>query len=165
MDRIEVRPATAADQPALVPLFHEMERFYQGPAAIDPETVARRLTAGVFASGAPAEILIAERGGRLAGFACFSTIFPGKGLSLQFYLKDLFVGDGDRRSGVGAALIRALARLARTRGVGKILWSTGNDNAAAQRFYNGLGSKIRQSVGYILEEDEIQRLAEQADGR
>jgi Acetyltransferase (GNAT) family len=45
-------------------------------------------------------ILLAYENERIAGFACFSAIYPGPGLTSGFFLKDLYVRHNRRGSGL-----------------------------------------------------------------
>src|SRR5882672_3434995 len=138
---INVRPAAAADLPALTALFHEMEVHYDGPAIAPPESAIRAaLERHVFAPGSRIDLLVAEAGGRLLGFAFVSTLFPAARCTPALFLKDIFVSADERSSGVGRALMRAVARLAATRGCSRINWNTARDNAAALAFYAKLGA-------------------------
>ena len=139
---IDVRPATAADLPALVALFHEMEVHYDGPAAAPAEAVIRAaLERQVFAPEARIDLLVAESGDGLLGLAFLSTLFPAAHCTPALFVKDIFVSPGARSRGVGRALMRAVARLAVARGCSRVNWNTARDNAAALAFYARLGAR------------------------
>src|SRR6185295_19455047 len=94
---IDVRPAAAADLPALAALFHEMEVHYDGPAAAPAEAVIRAaLERHVFAPEARIDLLVADAGGRLLGFALLSTLFPAAHCTPALFVKDIFVSAGER---------------------------------------------------------------------
>jgi GNAT superfamily N-acetyltransferase len=57
------------------------------------------------------------------------------------YLEDLFVDPVARRSGVGRALIEALAAEGRQAGWRRIYWRTAADNATAQALYDRLARR------------------------
>jgi ribosomal protein S18 acetylase RimI-like enzyme len=134
MTELTLRLAAEHDRPALARLMIEMQRHYNAPhpPGADIEAQLAALPAGV-------EILLAARGGRLAGLSAFSTIFPGPGLTGGFFLKDLYVAASDRSEGVGLALMRGLAALAWGRGLSRIDWTVGKDNLGAVAFYDSLG--------------------------
>ncbi|MCA9647432.1 MAG: GNAT family N-acetyltransferase, partial [Myxococcales bacterium] len=56
------------------------------------------------------------------------------------YLEDLFVRESARKSGVGGALLVALARIAVERGYARMEWSVLDWNQLAIDFYKGLGA-------------------------
>lgn len=139
---IDVRPATAADLPALVALFHEMEVHYDGPAAAPAAAVIHAaLERHVFAPEARIDLLVADAAGRLLGLAFVSTLFPAAHCTPALFVKDIFVSAGARSRGVGRALMRAVARLAVARGCSRVNWNTARVNAAALAFYARLGAR------------------------
>jgi GNAT superfamily N-acetyltransferase len=86
-------------------------------------------------------ILIAYENDRIAGFACFSAIYPGPGLTSGFFLKELYVRRNRRRSGLGKRLIARLAAMARQEGHARIDWTVDTDDLRLQQFYETLGGR------------------------
>jgi len=95
--------------------------------------------------------LVADDGGRLAGFAILNPYFPGPRLTHGLYLKELYVTQAARSAGVGEKLIEAIRTLAKKRGDTRVLWTTGEDNKGAQRFYDRLGMRREKKVYYVME--------------
>ncbi|TGD94865.1 GNAT family N-acetyltransferase [Methylobacterium nonmethylotrophicum] len=93
-------------------------------------------------AGRPAgtEILVAEDGAALAGFAAFSAIYPGPGLAGGLFLKELFVGAAHRGAGHGRALVRAVAAEAVVRGLKRVDWTADAGRPELLAFYEGLGA-------------------------
>ena len=89
-----------------------------------------------------AEVLIAHLDEVPVGFALFfhsfSTFLARRGL----WLEDLFVYPDHRGAGIGRALLRAVAAIARDRGCGRFEWSVLDWNAPAIRFYESLGATV-----------------------
>jgi len=89
-----------------------------------------------------AEVLIARLDDVPVGFALFfhtfSTFLARRGL----WLEDLFVYPEHRGAGIGKALLRAVAAVARDRRCGRFEWSVLDWNAPALRFYEGLGATV-----------------------
>lgn len=87
-----------------------------------------------------AEVLIAESGAEVAGFALFfhsfSTFLGRPGI----YLEDLYVRPAFRGRGMGKAILVHLAKLARERGCGRLEWSVLDWNEPSIRFYESLGA-------------------------
>jgi GNAT superfamily N-acetyltransferase len=162
---VTVRPATAADLSALTVLFHEMEVHYDGPAAAPIEAKIRAsLERHVFAPEAHIDLLVAEAAGRLLGFAFASTLFPAAHCTPALFLKDIFISAAERSQGVGLALMRAVARLAVSRGCSRINWNAARDNAAALAFYAGLGARPWDNVVSLrLDGPALVRLAGDGD--
>jgi GNAT superfamily N-acetyltransferase len=144
---IETRLAKPADLAALTALFREMEVHYDGPAAAPTEAEIRTaLERHVFAAEARVDLLVAEADSRLLGLAFVSTLFPAARCTPALFLKDIFVSAEERSRGVGRALMRAVARLAVTRGCSRINWNAARGNAAALAFYAKLGARPWDNV-------------------
>ena len=98
--------------------------------------------------------------GEEIGFALFfhnfSTFLGKSGL----YLEDLFIHPEKRGKGVGTAVFRELARIARERGYGRMEWSCLNWNESGIQFYYSLGAEaMSEWTVYRLTEDGIAKLA------
>ena len=102
----------------------------------DPALLERHL----FGPRPYAEAVVAEAGSELIGFALFfhnySTWLTRPGL----YLEDLYVRPESRGLGAGKALLAHLARLAVSRGCGRMEWSVLTWNEPAIGFYRALGA-------------------------
>lgn len=87
-----------------------------------------------------AEVLFVCENGTEVGFALFfhnfSTFLGRAGI----YLEDLFVDPAHRGKGYGTALIRELARIAVTRGCGRLEWCCLDWNEPSIEFYKSLGA-------------------------
>jgi GNAT superfamily N-acetyltransferase len=135
-----LRPAEPRDAPALhrlivaLAVYEKLEHLVRAT----PETVREQLFGGTPA----AEAVVAERDGRVVGFALFfanfSTFLARPGL----YLEDLFVEPEERGRGTGQALLVHLARLAVARGAGRFEWSVLDWNAPAIAFYESMGATV-----------------------
>ncbi|MFK0334963.1 GNAT family N-acetyltransferase [Rhizobium sp. NPDC090275] len=138
-----IRPLKPSDRSAWEPLWTGYQRFYE--VAIPEETTD--LTWGRFHDPAePMHALGAFDGdGRLVGIvhAIFhrSTWLP----KWTCYLQDLYVDDSQRGLGTGAALIEAVADLAREHGAGRLYWMTHETNATARKLYD----RIAERSGFI----------------
>lgn len=110
-----------------------------------------------------AEVLIGEIDGRPQGFALFFhnfSTFEGKP---GVYLEDLFVRPGARGSGLGKALLAALARIAVERDCARLEWWVLDWNDPAIQFYKKLGAKpMDEWTTFRVDSDALQQLAEQA---
>ena len=130
-------PRDAADLHRLVVALAEYERLLHLVQAT-PETIREQL----FGARPAAEAIVAERGGRVVGFALFfanfSTFLARPGL----YLEDLFVEPDERGRGTGKALLLHMARLAVARGAGRFEWSVLDWNASAIAFYESMGATV-----------------------
>ena len=146
---IRVRERTPADDPALARLLAEMQAYYQRPC---PRRDA--LLGDLAALPAGVTILIAETDA-LAGFAAFSPIYPGPGLSSGLFLKEVFVSSRFRGIGVGTALMRAVAAYAVEHGHKRVDWTADRFKPELLDYY--------QSLGALKQEDKVFfRLMDQA---
>ena len=155
---LNIRPATRADAPVIASLVRELADYEKllDEAKATPEDFLRELE-----SPTPViHVLIAEWQGEPAGFALyffnFSTFVGRPGL----YLEDLFVRPAQRSHGIGRALLRALARIAKDRGCGRMEWAVLDWNEPALRFYQSLDARqMNEWIIHRLTPVEIARLA------
>ena len=156
---IEIRFATKDDVPLLrefISALAEYEKL-RHECFVTEEKLARTL----FGEKAAAEALIAYFDGQPAGFALFfqnySTFLAQAGL----YLEDLFVKPELRRRGIGQALFRRLAQIARERGCGRFEWSALDWNTTAIHFYQRMGAKaMSEWTVFRLTGDALARAAD-----
>jgi GNAT superfamily N-acetyltransferase len=158
---LTIRPAVPADAEDIVAMVRELALFEREPlanVAASPADIRR----DCFDGNPRAEVLIGEMGGRVAGFVLFfhnySTWLARTGL----YIEDLYVRETARGTGLGRALLAAVARLAIARGCRRLDLSVLHWNPA-RKFYERLGfQEMTDWQPYRLEGDALTRLAEQA---
>ena len=160
---LNIRPATRADAPVIASLVRELADYEKllDEAKATPEDFLRELDS----PNPVVHVLIAEWQGEPAGFALyffnFSTFVGRPGL----YLEDLFVRPAQRKHGIGRALLRALARIARERGCGRMEWAVLDWNEPALRFYQSLDARpMKEWIIHRLTPVEIARLAAEGGG-
>lgn len=158
---LNIRPATAADAATIASLVRELAEYEKlaHEAKARPEDFARELSA----ANPVIRVLIAEWDGEPVGFALyffnFSTFVGRPGL----YLEDLFVRPALRSKGIGRALLRALARIARERDCGRMEWAVLDWNEPALRFYRSLGARqMNEWIVHRLTPVEIGKLADES---
>lgn len=155
---IDITPATVADVPLVlrfIKALAEYERMTDHVVATE-ESVRESL----FGGRPSAEAAIARVNGDPVGFAVwfynYSTFLSRPGL----YLEDLFVLPECRGRGVGRALLQHLARVAVSRGCGRLEWAVLDWNDLAIRFYLSLGAQpMSEWTVYRLTGDSLKRLA------
>jgi GNAT superfamily N-acetyltransferase len=158
-----IRRALPPDAPSLHALIRELAAYEK--LAHEVVCTVEALTDSLFGGDRPAaEALVAEEeeeeGERIVGFALFfqnySTFLGRSGL----YLEDLFVLPSHRRKGYGKDLLRALARLAVERKLGRFEWAVLDWNEPAKRFYESLGAREMSDWRiYRVTGDALVRLA------
>jgi len=134
-----IRSATPADVPLILGFIRDLAVYEK----LAHEVVATEaaLQSTLFGSPPAAHVVIAEVESAPAGFALYffnySTFLARPGL----YLEDLFVKPEFRGVGTGKALLLHLAKIANTRGCGRMEWSVLDWNEPAIKFYESLGAK------------------------
>jgi GNAT superfamily N-acetyltransferase len=142
MDNVRIVPASERDVPQILELIRGLAEYERLLHVF--EATEDRLRRTLFGDRPAAEVWLAyhkDNGGdECAGFALFFTnysTFLGKpGL----YLEDVFVKPHLRRKGIGMALLKKLASIARERDYGRMEWSVLDWNEPAINFYKKLGA-------------------------
>jgi GNAT superfamily N-acetyltransferase len=146
---MQIRHARPGDEAQLAFLLEEHERHYGNPVRDGAGAEGAAFLVNPPAQGTLC--LVADASGKLAGFAILNPYFPGPRLTRGLYLKELYVTAEARSGGVGEKLIEAIRALAKKRGDTRVLWTTGEDNAGAQRFYDRLGMRRVKKVYYVMD--------------
>jgi GNAT superfamily N-acetyltransferase len=136
--RIRIVPAEEKDVPLILSFIRGIAEYERlSHEVVADEALLRR---SLFGGKPAAEVLIAYHEDEPAGFAIFfhnySTFLARPGL----YLEDIFVWPRFRRSGIGRALLRRVARIAVERGCGRMEWAVLDWNQPAIEFYRSLGA-------------------------
>src|SRR5438067_1435306 len=156
-----IRPAAAADVPTIARLIRDLAEYERLAHAVTFDE--SRLHEYLFGARRYAEVLLAEDGGRVVGFALFFHNFSTFRGQPGIYLEDLFVEPGARGRGHGKALLRALAKLAVQRDCGRLEWAVLNWNEPSIDFYRALGATpMGDWTTYRLTGDELHTLATSA---
>jgi GNAT superfamily N-acetyltransferase len=134
--RATIRAATPADVGAIHALMYELALTHLFTGT--PELLADAL----FGAHPAAEALVAEDAGKIVAYAVFfhnySTFLGRRGL----YLEDLYVQPTQRGTGLGTAMLRALAAIAVERNCARFEWSVLDWNEPAIRFYEKMGATV-----------------------
>ena len=134
-----IRHAKPDDLPVIVRLIRALADYEKltHEVVLDEKLLGEHL----FGPKPYAEVLLAEEGGAVVGFALFfhnySTFLGRPGI----YLEDLFVEPEQRGQGIGKALLAELARLALHRNCGRLEWSVLDWNEPSIQFYRALGAQ------------------------
>ncbi len=138
MAGVTLRLATPGDVPTILGFVKALAAFEH----LEDEVQATEADfhASLFGQPAGAEALIAELGGKPAGFAFwfynFSTFRGRHGL----FVEDIYVDRAHRGSGIGRKIFRFLAQRAMSQGCARMDWDVLNWNSAAIGFYRSLGA-------------------------
>ncbi|WP_322033687.1 GNAT family N-acetyltransferase [Paraburkholderia sp. J76] len=153
-----IRAATAADVGAMHALMYELAEFEKLTHLFTG--TAEGLADALFGARPAAEALVAHDGGRIVGYALFfhnySTFLSRRGL----YLEDLYVQPSQRGTGLGTAMLRALAAIAVERGCARFEWTVLDWNTPAIGFYEKLGATVLPDWRVVrMTGDALEKLA------
>jgi GNAT superfamily N-acetyltransferase len=155
---LSIRHATRADLPLIAQFIRDLADYERlaHEVRFDEAVLGDRL----FGTRPYAEVLIGELDGTPQGFALFFhnfSTFEGKP---GVYLEDLFVRPEARGSGLGKALLAALAQIAIERDCARLEWWVLDWNDPAIQFYKKLGAKpMDEWTTFRVDGDALDALA------
>ncbi len=135
-----IRLATPTDIPAIVHLIRALAEYEKLSHQVVVDEA--RLREHLFGPKPYAEVLLAEDGGQVVGYALFFHTYSTFLGRPSLYLEDLFVLPEQRGRGHGKALLARLARLAVERDCGRFEWMVLDWNTPAIEFYESLGAAM-----------------------
>ena len=135
---LHIRPARPDDAETIHRFIFELATYEGAPDAVEVTPAELRIPLG--SATPPFECLIAELDGRPVGFAIFFPNYSTWRGRRGIYLEDLFVSEAYRGRGIGSALLRHVAALARSRGCARVEWAVLDWNRPAIDFYCSLGA-------------------------
>lgn len=155
---LAIRAAVETDVPLLLALIKELaeyERMADEVAATEAD-----LHRALFGPSPCAEAVIAACGETPVGFALFFSSFSTFLAKPGVFLEDLYVKREFRGRGFGRRLLAHLARIATSRGCGRVEWSVLNWNEQAIRAYRRAGAAPMDDwTSYRLSGAALDRLA------
>jgi GNAT superfamily N-acetyltransferase len=162
MKNIQIIPATDRDVPTILEMIRGLAEYEKLAHTVVATEDQLRKT--LFGERPAAEVLLAYESGECAGFALFfmnySTFLAQPGV----YLEDLFVKPHARKKGIGLALLRKLATIARQRDCGRMEWAVLDWNDLGISFYKSLGAvPMNEWTIFRLTGESIARLAADND--
>jgi GNAT superfamily N-acetyltransferase len=136
-----VRPATIDDVPRILELIHELADYEREPDAV--EATQADLVAALFPpAGTPTTFAhVATVDGEVVGMAIWFVTFSTWTGRNGIWLEDLFVRTEHRGSGLGRALLVALAQVCVARGWPRLEWTVLDWNEPSIAFYRSLGAR------------------------
>jgi GNAT superfamily N-acetyltransferase len=155
----DIKQATIDDMPLILAFIRELADYEH----LSHEVVAteKSLRDAHFGARPAAEVIIGYHEGEAIGFALFfhnfSTFLGMPGI----YLEDLYVRSLSRGKGMGSALLKYLARLARERKCGRLEWAVLDWNEPAIKFYENIGAEpMNEWTTFRLTGSALARLSE-----
>ncbi len=154
-----IRKAEEKDIPQLLNLMKGLARFEK---YVDSFRVEERhlLEQGFRKDPLDFFALVAEEGdGSLQGMLVYYFVpFTSQGKP-TLYIKELFVGEPGRDSGVGTALMKAAATTALDHGCGDMRWLVADWNKDGIRLYQRIGAKANpQWLEFLIEGEAMRKL-------
>jgi ribosomal protein S18 acetylase RimI-like enzyme len=141
---MNLRRATPADLPLLVPLFDAYRRFYH--QASDPARAEAFLHDRL--TGNESVIFLALDGAHPVGFVQLYPTFWSIAACRAWVLNDLYVAPEHRKAGIGRALLDRSRTHAVETGAGGLSLATQRSNFQAQRLYESLGWRRDEEYYY-----------------
>ncbi|BAQ84022.1 GNAT family N-acetyltransferase [Pseudomonas sp. St29] len=142
MSQIQIRPVTAADHAAWLPLWQAYLRFYETEL---PDTVTQSTWQRFLDTREPTHSALAWDGERAVGLVHFIYHRSNWSIENACYLQDLLVTPDQRGTGVGRQLIEFVYTRAKQDGCAKVHWLTHETNATAIQLYE----RIAERPGFI----------------
>ncbi len=148
---VTVRPIRATDVPALVDLHQQFESYLK---TLDPHRRAEalsvyqdRLRRDGFGGRRRFHGYLAVVGGKAAGYLFYHQGYdPDEMKGPVVWIIDLYVRQGERRRGVGTALMEAVAAQSKRLNAIDIYFGVWDRNKAAQAFYARLGARPKGEI-------------------
>ena len=158
------REATANDAPLLSAMIRELAEFERNLDKVD--LTAEDLLRDGFRADAWFHALIAERDGQAAAYAVYFFSYSTWAGRPSLYIEDLFVRSDFRRFGIGKALLKRMAEIARERNCYAMRWEVLNWNTPAIEFYRSLGATLQTEwFPVLLAADCFERLSRMKSGK
>jgi GNAT superfamily N-acetyltransferase len=135
---VTVRPMRPEDATDVVAMASELAAVVGDP---EPALSESDLIRSGFGPERWFDCLVAELGGHRMGYAVFCRGFEAHTAKKRLWLGDLYVQPSARLSGVGHALMAAVARRALELGCEAVYWELWRANVAGAAFYRKFGAE------------------------
>jgi len=160
-----VRALLPADVARVFELLRGLAEYEKLAEAVTGD--AGQLGEALFGPGDRLHGLVAERAGRLVGYALYFPVFSSFRGRWRLWLEDLYVDPEARGSGAGVALMAELARLTLAGGYVSLDWEVLDWNRPALAFYEHLGAQrvAADLLRYRLDGPLLEQMSGRLDGR
>ena len=137
LHEVNIRTATATDVPDITRIYNEGIRDRLATLETEERTPEER-QAWLEARDERHPVLVAERGGTVAGWGSLN-VFNPRPAYMHVVDFSIYVGREARGAGIGQALLAALIERARELGYHKLVLAAFPGNEAGMRLYTGFG--------------------------
>lgn len=138
---LRIREAGAADAPLIVEMIRELAEFERELDQVD--CTAEDLVREGFGKDPRFHALIGEWDGKPAAYALYFFAFSTWAGRPHLFVEDLFVREQYRRKGIGKAMLRHMAGIAKAENCYGMRWEVLNWNTPAIEFYRSLGATLQ----------------------
>lgn len=157
-ESLRIEQATERDIPLILEFVRGLAEYEKHLERV--EATEERIRKTIFGAQPAAHVLFAYEHDTAVGFAVYYYTYSTFAGLPGLYLEDLYVKPEARGKGVGRALLRYLARLAKEQGCFRIEWAVLRWNEPAIGFYKNLGAvPVDDWNVYRLSGNELDRLA------
>lgn len=155
---LKIREAIAADAPLIMTMIRELAEFERELDQVDATT--EDLLREGFGAEPHFQALVAEWDGQPVGYAVYFFTFSTWSGRQGLFVEDLFVHDEFRGKGIGKAMLRHMAKIARERKCYGMRWEVLNWNTPAIEVYRSLGATLQTEwVPVLLEGKAFEEFA------
>lgn len=146
---MKVRTATPDDVPLIFAFVKKKADFDRNIGAFSGilQTSEEKIHNTMFAARPFASVLFAEHSDRAVGFALYGFRYSSFAGQPSIWLDDLYVDEGMRSQGAGAALMNHLAQIAEDNDCTHLAWTADARNTRGLKFYDRLGAKLIEQNG------------------
>jgi GNAT superfamily N-acetyltransferase len=158
VEDIQIKKATTEDIPQIIAFIREFAEFEKLSEYF--EATQENLREALFSEHPHLEALIAFCDNAPVGYAFFFPNFASFRGQRGIYLEDLYVAPEARGKGVGLALIKRVAQIAKERGCVRMDFLVLDWNENAIRFYKNLGARVDDTCRpFRIVDEDFQKLA------
>ena len=156
-ETVTIRPARPGEEGLILQMIRELAEYEK--LLHEVTATEEDIRSSLFSGKPTAEPLLVHVGEKPAGFAIFfhnySTFLGKNGL----YLEDVYVRPDYRHGGIGKAILKHLAGIAKERGCGRFEWAVLDWNEPAIRFYRSMEAQPQNDwTVYRLDRTGIESL-------
>ncbi len=155
---IAIREAVRADVPRILEAIRGLALYEK---LLDEVEATEEILEEWLFDKKKATVLLADYEGEPAGFALYFTNFSTFMGRAGLYLEDLFVKEELRGKGIGTALLKTLAKIAKDEGYGRFEWICLDWNTDAIDYYLDIGAIAMD--GWTVYRMDRKRLSEFAE--
>ncbi|HEU4719126.1 MAG TPA: GNAT family N-acetyltransferase [Bacteroidia bacterium] len=152
---INIRPAVAADMPAVLALIKELAEYERAPEEVT--VTAEDLVRDGFGECPRFHCFVAEENKKVTGIALYYISYSTwKGSCL--FLEDIVVTQSERRRGIGKMLFEEVIRAAKKMNAKRMSWQVLDWNEPAIKFYEKYNPEIlREWLNFRLTEEKLKK--------